>query len=477
MNSISRETGSVLSRKQILVLLLLAVALRLAYVGIVGWLGGDFNNGSDSGKFIKRALSLLEHGEIVYLDFGVLIPDTARMPGYPYFLAGIFSLFGHEHLWVVSIIQAFVDGSTVIAIGFLAGAINSRWALPAAGLACVWATLIIYASFVLSDTLFLAFFTWGLCACAWAGRSRHRALLLIAAGIAFSLALQTRTTLMFFPYLILPLTAYLLSSVGGMRWNRSIALAAIPAILIILSVVPQIVRNNANYGHPVVTTQSGNHAMDVVDQFLRVCPQCIVEGMEDQMYTDLQIRLAALSIPEQRNPVILNSVRRDVALNYLKQIPISAMLHGTIAGVLRSTSQTAVYETGHQMRWNPQFFSAINGSGIAERMFKFARTVATDPFLLIWALAQAATLSALLFQIVGTLNGIRCHTVRPYIIFLLTVAAYFLMLNGPFGNARYGMPLTPIVVILTAAGLLAVIDRLRQQNEADGTTATERPEG
>ena len=73
MNSISRETGPVLSRKQILVLLLLAVALRLAYVGMVGWLGGDFNNGSDSGKFIKRALSLLEHGEIVYLDFGVLI--------------------------------------------------------------------------------------------------------------------------------------------------------------------------------------------------------------------------------------------------------------------------------------------------------------------------------------------------------------------------------------------------------------------
>jgi 4-amino-4-deoxy-L-arabinose transferase-like glycosyltransferase len=477
MNSISREAGLVLSRKQILVLLLLAVALRLAYVGMVGWFGGDFNNGSDSGKFIKRALSLLEHGEIVYLDFGVLIPDTARMPGYPYFLAGIFDLFGHERLWIVSVFQAFIDGSTVIAIGFLAGSIDRRWALPAAGLACVWATLIVYASFVLSDTLFLAFFTWGLCACVWATRSRHKALLMVAAGISFSLALQTRTTLMFFPYLILPLTAYLLWSVSGMRWYRAIVFAAIPAILIILSVVPQVVRNNANYGHPVVTTQSGNHAMDVVDQFLRACPQCIVAGMEDQMHGDLKIRLAALPIPEQRNPVILNGVRRDVALDYLKQLPLSAMIRGTISGVLRSTSQTAVYETGHQMRWNPQFFSAIRGDDIAKRIFKFTKTVATDPFLLIWAFAQAATLLALLFQIVGTFNGIRRRTERPYVIFLLAIAAYFLILNGPFGNARYGMPLTPVMAVLTAAGLLALIDHLRERIEEDGTTATARPEG
>ncbi|MBT4905316.1 MAG: phospholipid carrier-dependent glycosyltransferase, partial [Rhodospirillaceae bacterium] len=327
------DSGFVLSRKQILVLFGVAVAARLGYVAIVALLGGDFNNGSDSGKFIKRALSLLEHGEILYLDYGVLIPDTARMPGYSYFLAGIFDLFGEGRLWVVSVFQAFIDASTVLAIGFLAGGINRRWALPAAILASVWATLIIYSSFVLSDTIFLAFFCWGLCACVWATRSNRKILLLVAAGIAFSLALQTRTTLMFFPYLLIPLLGYLLWSVSGVRWYRAIALAAIPAVLIVLSITPQIAKNNANYGKPVLTTQSGNHAMDVVDQFLRACPPCVAEGMEQQMYADLQARLSTRSVPDQRNPVILNDVRRDVALDYLRQVPLSALVRGTVTGV------------------------------------------------------------------------------------------------------------------------------------------------
>ncbi|HCP00179.1 MAG: hypothetical protein CL573_01835 [Alphaproteobacteria bacterium] len=466
MTATSQDTRPVLSRKQMLILFGLAVALRLAYVGVVAILGGDFNNGSDSGKFIRRAQSLLEHGEIVYLDFGILIPDTARMPGYPYFLAGIFELFGVGRLWIVSIFQAFIDGSTVLAIGLLAGAIDKRWALPAAGLACVWATLVVYASFVLSDTLFLALFCWGISACAQATRSRHKVLLMIAAGVAFSLALQTRTTLMFFPYLLLPLVGYLLWSAGGARWYRAAALATIPAVLIVVSVVPQMARNNANYGQAVVTTQSGNHAMDVVDQFLRACPHCMAAGMEDQMHAELQIRLGAMPVPKQQNPVILNSIRRDVALDFLKQVPLTALARGTLNGILRSTSQTALYETGHQMRWNPQFFSAVTGSSTTARLIRFSKAVATDPFLLIWSVAQAATLVALFLQVAGTLGGVRNAETRPYIIFLLAVAAYFLVLNGPFGSARYGMPLTPTLVILTAAGLMAVRDRLGSRNPA-----------
>ena len=459
----SNNDGPLFSRKQIIVLFCAAVAIRLAYVGIVAVLGGEFNNGSDSGKFIKRALSLLKHGEIIYLDYGVLIPDTARMPGYPYFLAGIFELFGDGRLWLVGVIQAFIDASTVLAIGLIAGAINRSWALPAATLACAWATLVVYSSFVLSDTLFLAFFCWGICACVWATRSKHRVLLMVSAGIGFSLALQTRTTLMFFPYLLAPLLGYLLWSVNGVRWYRSIALAAIPSVMIVLSITPQIAKNNANYGKPVLTTQSGNHAMDVVDQFLRVCPQCITDGMEGRMYIDLQARLANQSVANQRNPIILNQLRRDVALDYLKQVPLSAVLHGTITGVLRSTVQTALYETAHQMHWSPKFFSATTGTTMTDRLIKFTKSVFTDGFLLVWALAQSAAIIALALQFTGALNGICNRAARPYVIFLIAVGAYFLIINGPFGNARYGMPLTPIVVVLTAAGLMAVLDRFRRQ--------------
>ena len=238
-----------MNRKQVLALFLFAVGVRLAYVGVVVLFDGSFDNGSDSGKYIKRALNLLQYGEIVFLVDGELIPDTARMPLYPYVLSGILGLVGEGRLWVVAVVQAIVDASTVFAIALTAGAIERRWAVPAAALACVWATLVVYASFVLTDTLFLACFAWGTCACAWAARSRRKLGLLVAAGAAFGLAMLTRPTLIFFPYLLVPVLSYLLWAVGGLGWRRAIGMAAIPAALLAATLLPRLAMTYSHYGN------------------------------------------------------------------------------------------------------------------------------------------------------------------------------------------------------------------------------------
>ena len=80
------------TKKQIISVFLAALVLRLLYLGLVGSFGGDFANSSDSGKFLKRAMNLLTYGEIVFVEDGIITPDTARMPIYPYFLASIFGM-------------------------------------------------------------------------------------------------------------------------------------------------------------------------------------------------------------------------------------------------------------------------------------------------------------------------------------------------------------------------------------------------
>ena len=69
-------------------------------------------------------------------------------------------------------------------------------------------------------------------------------------------------------------------------------------------------------------------------------------------------------------------------------------------------------------------------------------------------MAQVVAVIAFSMQILGTGIGIRSKLYRPYIITLLCVAGYFLALNGPFGNPRYGMPLSPVLIILTTCGLM-----------------------
>jgi 4-amino-4-deoxy-L-arabinose transferase-like glycosyltransferase len=449
-----------MSRKRLLILFLLALGIRLAYVGLVIWFDGSFDNGSDSGKYLLRAANLLEYGKLVYLDYGVLIPDTGRMPVYPYFLAAILGLAGKESLWVVVVVQAFIDSLTVFAVALLAGAINRRWMLPAAVLACMWTTTVVYSAFVLTDTLFLAFFTWGLCATLWAVRGERRLTLLIAAGVLFGLAVLTRPVLMFFPYALAPALALLLWRVSGVPGRRAAALALIPAILMLLALVPRLAMTYDHFGVPLISTQSGNQAIDVVDQFLRLCPEaeCDSARTETAMHALIGTRLAERGEEERKNPLILDRIRRKIAVEHLLDIPVPVIAKGVALAATRSLLQTGLYETGYQLRQDPRYFSSVPGETFSERAQTFVMSIFSNGFLLAWALAQLGVFVALVFQIVGTASGLRDERSRPFILFLLMAAVYFLVVNGPFGNPRYAMPLTPALIVFTAAGFDALLE-------------------
>ncbi|MBT6537687.1 MAG: hypothetical protein HOK98_16045, partial [Rhodospirillaceae bacterium] len=237
----------------------------------------------------------------------------------------------------------------------------------------------------------------------------------------------------------------------------------VPAVMMISAVAPRATANYVQFGTPLVTTQSGNHALDVVDQFIRLCDRCVADDMEASMHTELKTRMKAQSREDQQNPAILDRTRREIAIEHLKQMPIGVLIKGTVLGAVRSTFQSGIYETGHQFRLDPQFLSAVPGGSTTKRLVNFAKTVPSDGFLLAWAAAQVIVVAGVLLQLTGTLRGIRERDVRPYILFLLGVAAYFLALNGPFGNPRYGIPLTPVLVVLTAAGLTGLLTQLTRK--------------
>lgn len=92
------QRNDLIGRRWLATLLVAAIGIRLAYVGVVVLFDGYFDNGSDSGKYLVRAANILEYGAVVYWDHGALIPDTARMPLYPYFLSGILGLVGEDRL-------------------------------------------------------------------------------------------------------------------------------------------------------------------------------------------------------------------------------------------------------------------------------------------------------------------------------------------------------------------------------------------
>ncbi|MCH9020244.1 MAG: glycosyltransferase family 39 protein [Proteobacteria bacterium] len=442
---------------------LIALAVRLAYHQLVPAFDGSYDNGSDSEKYIWRALSILEHGQVIRTVDGQTYPDFGRMPLYPHFIAAIFWIVGEQSLAAITAVQAIISSFTVLAIGLIAGAFARRWAVPAALLASFWPAFVVYAAWALTDSLFVDFFTWGLCACVWASRDRRPAWLLVAAGFAFGLGLLTRPVLMFFPYLLAPVLVYLLVANHGMRWPRAFVHALVPAAIMLALLSPRLIATYMEYGLPVVTTQSGGHALELIYPCLRNDPDCDRATFNQRARELIRARRSELTEEERQNPLILGRIKRDIALDLMLEVPPHIFALSVADSAFRSAVQTMLYEVGDQLNLDPEYFSAVQGATFGERFVNFLAVVISEPFMIIWAVAQLAALLALPVQIVGLVACLRNPDQRPLMIFLVLTAAYFLAINLSFGNPKYGLPLNPAEIVLLVAGGHAILEWSRRR--------------
>ena len=452
-----------MTKRQIILILLLALAVRFAYHQMVPAFDGSYDNGSDSGKYIVVANSILEYGEAVRVIDGEAHPDFGRMPLYPHFIAALFRLSEGENLAVVTAVQAIISAFTVLAVGWIAGALDRRWMLPAALFASVWPAFVVYTAWVLTDSLFIDFFTWGLCACIWAAKGERPLALLGAAGLAFGLALMIRPVLMFFPYLLVPALAYMFVAGRGMSWPRAAAYGLVPVAIMLAMLAPRLVATYGEYGVAVVTTQSGNHALELVYPCLRDQPDCDRESVNNRRFEMVASALDELSDDDRSNPVIVDAIERDVALRLLADVPPSIFALAVASSALRSITQTMLYEVGEQLNQAPRFFSSVAGTTIAERVGTFAGIVLGDGFMMIWMLAQALVLLALPVQIIGLTTGFRASSQRPVTSFLVITAGYFLAINMSFGSPKYGLPLNPAAIVFLVGGMQAILEWRRHR--------------
>lgn len=96
------------------VVTLAGLALRLFFVLRFPHVAGDTFIYGDIAK------TWLHHGVYGFTESGLIRPTLIRLPGYPAFLAGMFSLFGQEHYGAVMIAQAMIDTNACLVIAALA---------------------------------------------------------------------------------------------------------------------------------------------------------------------------------------------------------------------------------------------------------------------------------------------------------------------------------------------------------------------
>jgi 4-amino-4-deoxy-L-arabinose transferase-like glycosyltransferase len=237
--------------KQVAILLLVAIALRLS---LAWWLDhqlqGRFAFGdSESYWALARCIA---HGEP--FQFGSADARIFRTPGYPSILATVFLLAGDEPspMWGRAL-GAGLGALAVLGVWWLAGRLfGPRAGLLAGAVAACYPGAVVTSLLVLSEAPFSPFMLaqLGLWIEAWRSPSRRRAgLLAFAAGLAAGAATLMRPSwLLFTPF------ALLIGVLAPRQRPRHLGLGLVMVIGLCVAMAPWWIRNAQITGHFVPTT-------------------------------------------------------------------------------------------------------------------------------------------------------------------------------------------------------------------------------
>ncbi len=224
-----------------------ALALRLANAILVPGQGSNpvF---SDMAAYDRAAMALVQQTPLpvhtaeryLYHPWG---SDTYHPPGYYYFLACIYALFGH-HYPAVRVIQAFLDTMTVLLVFGIGRLVFGKPAgLIAAAVAAIYPPLIYYSGVLLTEclsTFLLAAAIWLLLFSARTGqRPRYWALLL--SGLFLGLGALVRSVLLAAVPLMLLWRLFVAERWPG--WKTAARCALAVGIPIVLVIAPVTLRN------------------------------------------------------------------------------------------------------------------------------------------------------------------------------------------------------------------------------------------
>jgi len=238
------------NRKNWLVFLAILIVAAFFRIAVAHWLPNDVPE--DGKTYTQIARNVLEQHVYSHETEAPYDPSLIRVPGYPLFLATIYSIFGHTNNGAVRIVQALIDTGTCGLVALLA----YYWqpdekrkrvtAIAALALAALNPFTTIYAATILSEvpTIFLALATCVAATKAFRADTAERSLKWwCVAGLLAGLGAMFRPdSVLFFAAIVLTLVITSLIRFKE-RWRRTVLSVAAVSVAFMLVLAPWTIRN------------------------------------------------------------------------------------------------------------------------------------------------------------------------------------------------------------------------------------------
>lgn len=442
--------GKTMSCRKIGLLLLLAFVVRAIYAII--FFEPSHLEAEDQLIYLSLADSLAKQGWTAF--------SPERVPGYPAFLATIFSVFEKNYL-ILQLIQGSIDSVTCVVIGAIAQRVLGRGFVLATLLAAFNLNMIVLSGMALTDSLFLFFFSFSLLYSVICIIEKSPCCLLLAITLLI-IATMVRSV----SYYLIPLALILLMLNSVLRGNRvkaSLLSGALCLVITIVILFPQYWQNWKKYGEFGFVSQGGVHLLGwvvpAVHQYSGMgsyeAGQKLAREKLDASMEDDQINGFS------GNPFKESHYKTSVAKEILKEMgPFSVLKAWAVGAAINLIVPSAAFAPVVRSFDHPSFY-ATPGNGALEKLSNYIAD--SSGFLYIAILASGA-LCSLLFLVLFLWG---CYLIlagnnygrKDCAIFLLCVAFYFLAITGPIIGSKYRLPIEPIITVFVTLSILRIFEK------------------
>jgi len=382
---------------------------------------------------------------------------TDRMPLYPLLLASIYKTFGDVPR-VAALVQAVIDAGTCTLIAALGALVSPAVGLIAGMLAALSLTLIVFTTQILTDTVFLFFFTAMLLAGAQFLLRPSIGLALLA-GIAAGLALATRPAVAPLLMAAVPLV-FAVFVMNRRRVGPALAASALFAIAAAAPVAPVLVRNAIAYRSFSLTSQTGAHlAYWIVPLVQERADGTPYQTTVDRIDARYRQRLAERAADINANLFDAAELKRELAREEMARLPLRAYARAWLEGMAINLGAPALIADPRVRALPRPSFYHTPGARLWEKAQTYLFADA-GLYQLLLIVGLVAMLPFLALEAIGFLMLAR--TLPWAAAFAAGLIGYFLLVNGPVASAKYRMPIEPVLIVLAAIPLAWLASRRKR---------------
>ena len=424
-----------------LIIFFLALLVRVGYAFL--FVEPEYLFTEDQTLYIKLAQQ--------FPDSGFLGLTPERMPGYPLFIASIYSIFG-EVMWNVILIQILLDSISCIMIATIAHLLFDKGFWIAGVLSSINLNMVILSSTFLPDTLFLFLFILFLFSFSQYLQNKNiRWFFLLT--LFISLATLVRPS----SYYLLPIL--LIGLVGWRLWERDTVIKISKLVALYLLVVGTLLgsihqRNYQQYGSIALASNTGSHLLNwVVPATYQYSGQGSYQ--EGQKLAREKLAFVLQNDHLERlpsNPFASSSYQANVGKELLFEFGFMNILKAWVVGsTINLLAPSVAYAPALRAMEHPSFYET-KGSGIVEKLFNYIRN--SSGFLYLSILA-VGTIISIIFTMLALAGVFKMISALPPITVttLLLLVGYFFAITGPIIGVKYRLPIEPILILFVTSFL------------------------